>query len=486
MNEGAFRKALVVLIITGILVKIVISFENGISDPDTWWHLAAGKYMITNQAIPHHDIFSWTVAGEPWITHEWLSEVLFYLFYLAGKFYGVLFLILLLSTALMVFYWKLLSRPRDSFFIAALTLLVTGELLAPFIEIRPQVISYLFFMVFLYVLYSFVQDKKDNLFVLPLLTVLWTNSHGSFFLGPVLVILFIVCGFYRPQTGEGRITHYQLKKSETTKLITVLILCLLAVLINPNGSKLLLYPLQTLGDSQMTDNIQEWLSPDFHDLYYQVFLAYYLMTFLTLVITPKRIQLVDLLLYLIFGIAAFLHIRFIAYVLLISGLLWSRYFVIRFSPKLSLSRLKAAAIPVLIALYAIALVKSAPPQTAIDYKFTPKDGFFPVEALTYLKANPLTGKMLNDYGWGGYLIWNRPEEKVFIDGRADVYMKQVFGDYRKITRLKPGADELLDKYKIDYAFLPSDAPLVEALRFSPHWSVLYEDKKAAVLLKKST
>jgi hypothetical protein len=92
--------------------------------------------------------------------------------------------------------------------------------------------------------------------------------------------------------------------------------------------------------------------------------------------------------------------------------------------------------------------------------------------------------MLNDYGWGGYLIWNRPEDKVFIDGRADVYLKKVFRDYRQITRLKPEAAALLESYRIDYVFMPVDAPLVQALKLSPRWSVFYEDETAAILVKK--
>lgn len=77
MKESTFHRTLVILIITGILVLVVRSFENGIDDPDTWWHLAAGKYMVENRTIPHQDIFSWTVAGQPWITHEWLGKVFF-------------------------------------------------------------------------------------------------------------------------------------------------------------------------------------------------------------------------------------------------------------------------------------------------------------------------------------------------------------------------------------------------------------------------
>lgn len=482
MNEGAFRKALVVLIIFGVLTKVIVSFQNGISDPDTWWHLAAGKYIADLRAVPHQDIFSWTVAGQPWITHEWLLELLFYLSYLVGKFWGVLALVLFLCGTLLLFYWKLLSMPKDSFYVAALALLVTGELITPFIDIRPQVLSYLLFVFFLYALYSFVYEDRDFLFALPLLSLLWANSHGSFLLGAALLVLFIFSVLI-PMEG-GKIVNPRFRISKAGKLTLVLILCLVTPTVNPNGFKLLLYPFETLGNSQMTGTIQEWLSPNFHDLYYQVFLVYYLATFLVLVITPRNILLSDLLLYLIFGAAAFIHIRLIPYALLTSGLLWPRYLSLKTTHLPKLSRIKIAVIPSLFIPFMLVLFLKAPPQTQIDYKFTPQDSIFPVKAVEYLRANPVTGRMLNDYGWGGYLIWNLPEHKVFIDGRADVYFKKVYGDYLKVNRLKPETAFLLNKYRVGFVLMPADAPLIQALKFSPDWSVCYEDTKAAILVNK--
>lgn len=480
MKERVFRTALVGLIIAGVLVLVVTAFQNGITDPDTWWHLATGRYIVESGAIPHQDVFSWTAAGQPWVTHEWLAEVFFYLGYLAGGFWGVLFLLLFFAALLLVFYWKLLSLENWSFPVAALSVLAVGEMLYPFIEIRPQVLSYLLFVVFLYVLYLFPQ-RKNYLLVLPFLSALWANSHGSFPLGPVLVALYISCGW--PKITGERIANHPLDSAQRKKLVLVFILCLAAIAFNPNGLKLFLYPLGTVGESLMVDNIQEWLSPNFHNPYNQLFLIYHLGTFLILVLTARKLQLFDLLLFLSFGTAAFVHARFIAYALLVNGLLWARYLQPLPGSKPSLARVKVALIPLLLILYGVVLAFKAPPQTAIDYRFTPKEKF-PVEALAYLKEHPLKGRMLNDYGWGGYLIWNRPEEKVFIDGRADVYIKKVFRDYRQITQLKPEAAALLAEYRVDYILMPADALLVQALKLSPRWAVFYKDETAAILVKK--
>jgi hypothetical protein len=480
MKERVFRTALAGLTIAGVLVLAVTAFQNGITDPDTWWHLATGRYIVESGTIPHHDVFSWTAAGQPWVTHEWLAEVFFYLGYLAGGFWGVLSLLLLLAALLLVCYWKLLSDGNPSFPVAVLSLLVVGEMLFPFLEIRPQVVSCLLFVVFLYVLHLY-SEKKDCLLVLAPLSALWANSHGSFFLGPALMVLFFLCGLVK--TGNGKITSRRLEPGRLKKLSFVLVLCLAAAVLNPHGAKLLLYPFVTVGDPQMTDSIQEWLSPDFHNPYCLLFLAYFLATFLILIFTTRRIRLFDLLLFLLFGTAAFIYGRFIAYALLVNGLIWCRYFQPQLQCRLKLDKLKTALIPALVFLYGYVLWVKAPPQTPIDHRFADRNRF-PVEALEHLKAHPLQGRMLNDYGWGGYLIWNRPEEKVFIDGRADVYIRKVFRDYRQITGLKPEAAALLEEYRVDYILMPADAPLVQALKLSPRWASFYADETTAILVKK--
>lgn len=481
MKDIYFRNAVLGLIIMGILLLIIKLFHGGIGDPDTWWHLAAGQYIVENGTIPKQDIFSWTLAGQPWITHEWLPEVFFYLAYLAGQFLGMLALVLVLTVALLVFYWRLLTLAQGSFVITALTLLIVGELMYPFLQIRPQVLSYLFFVVFLYVLYLYVQEKRNYLFVLPVVSILWANSHGSFPLGPALIFLFIVCGL--PRLDGARITTYRLEAVQFKALALVFVLCIVATVVNPNGLKLLVYPLDTVGDSLMMDNIQEWLSPDFHKLYAKLFLAYFLATFLVLVFTSRRIQLTDLVLFLVFSSGAFIYGRFIAYALLVSGLLWPRNFHPALDFRLDLARLKLVSVPLVLALYVLVFALKAPPQTSIDYRFANEERY-PVNALEYLETNPLNGRMFNQYGWGGYLIWNRPAERVFIDGRADVYMEQVFGDYLRISQLKPEAAALLEDYRMDYVLMPADSALVQALKLSPRWAIHYEDGTAAILVKR--
>ncbi|MDF1577796.1 MAG: hypothetical protein P1P81_05055, partial [Desulfobulbales bacterium] len=107
---------------------------------------------------------------------------------------------------------------------------------------------------------------------------------------------------------------------------------------------------------------------------------------------------------------------------------------------------------------------------------------FPAQAVRYLKKNPPAGKMFNEYFIGGYLIYTlSPAQKVFIDGRADMYGEEIFKDYRKIAHLDEETGKLLGKYEIDWIIYPVDKPLVRYLKATENWSETYRDERVVVL-----
>jgi hypothetical protein len=108
----------------------------------------------------------------------------------------------------------------------------------------------------------------------------------------------------------------------------------------------------------------------------------------------------------------------------------------------------------------------------------------PVHAVAFLQANPLPGNMFNKYSWGGYLIFALdPPQKVFIDGRADMYGEEIFGDYQKIVGIKKEVDELLEKYAVNFVLFDTDAPLVRYLTATKRWREIYRDEEASILLR---
>jgi hypothetical protein len=108
----------------------------------------------------------------------------------------------------------------------------------------------------------------------------------------------------------------------------------------------------------------------------------------------------------------------------------------------------------------------------------------PVEAVDYIRQTGLTGRMLNDYVFGGYLIWALPEQKVFIDGRCDLFdWTGVLSEYGRWATLEEDPKLLLDKYHIDYCLLRKGAPQTRVLRYLPGWWKLYEDDVATILVR---
>ena len=172
-----------------------------VADPDFWWHLRTGLLIVQTHAIPHTDPFSFTKVGSPWITHEWLSELLIYgLFRLGG--YGLLifFFSIIIAGAFVLFTCA--ARPETRPYVAGFVLLL-GASTAPTWGVRPQMISLFITCLFLYLLDRYRQeDRLKFLIPLPLITVVWVNLHAGYFMGIALIGIFIVGGLSRNTRGR--------------------------------------------------------------------------------------------------------------------------------------------------------------------------------------------------------------------------------------------------------------------------------------------
>ncbi len=103
-----------------------------------------------------------------------------------------------------------------------------------------------------------------------------------------------------------------------------------------------------------------------------------------------------------------------------------------------------------------------------------------------MRAHKLSGRMLNDYAFGGYLIWSAPEYKVFVDGRGDVYeWTGVLREYGSWATLQEDPTALLDKYHIELCLMPRTAPIARVLPYLHEWALIYSDDKAVLFQKRS-
>src|ERR1700689_200621 len=158
-------------------------------DPDLWWHLRTGQMIVETGQVPHSDPFSFTRAGHAWVSHEWLSDVVFYELWKHGGAAALIVFSAIVTTAgFMLLYLRCLRNGAKPHWAAAAT--VGGALAAaPCWGVRPQMFSFMMASLFIWLLETGESRPRRLLWILPLF-LLWLNLHAGFALGPVLLLAY--------------------------------------------------------------------------------------------------------------------------------------------------------------------------------------------------------------------------------------------------------------------------------------------------------
>jgi hypothetical protein len=457
---------------------------RNVSDPDLWWHLKTGQFIVEHKSVPHTDPFSYTRAGEPWVAHEWLTEVLLYELERTAGWGG---LIVVFAAALAAAFYLLYLRCGAHTYVAGVATLCAAFSTMPVWGVRPQVLSLLLTALWLLILERSERAPKLLWWTLPL-TLLWVNLHAGFALGLALSGLFLAGEWLEGALGSSP----QNARRHLRIASFILVLDLLIVPLNPNGLRLFWYPIETLRSSAMQNYIAEWASPNFHHAEYWPFLLMVLGAIAILSWSPMQVRPRDLLLSLVSLYAGLCSIRLMPLFVLIAVPLISKQLGTCFrkksetwpgssvqpkpSPVAGRSLLNGVII-VAMAVFAgvhIAQVIQRQPQAEMQH--------FPAGAVTFLQSHPPTGPIFNHYDWGGYMIWKLyPSTRVFIDGRADLYGEQMLRHFADTYQFKGAWRQALQSWDIDEVLVPADSALATGLRSAPDWTVLYEDAQAVVL-----
>lgn len=463
--------AFVAIFLCFILVNV-----DKIHDPDMWWHLKVGEYIFENREVPKADFYSFSNSGHPWIAHEWGSELIYYLSYKGWKFRGLFAVnLLFLSLTFLVLGRLIYNRAHQDLSITTAILIITTVFSSLFWVFRPHLMTYLFFIGYIFILEKYRQGR-NYLWVLPPVMVLWVNMHGSFIMGIVLICIYLLSGFFR--TGLGRLVSEKWSRSQLKALGLTLLLTAVAVLVNPNTVEMYCYPFFTLNSEAIIENISEWSAPDFHHPIFKAFLAYLFLVYAAIIISRKTVRLEDVLMLGLVTYLAMFGVRNIALFVFVTGPIWAEHLAALIPGQRPQQQLVGLNWLLMAAVLAYG-VYAFPPQMSVD-EMVNKDRF-PYEAVQYMRENNLDGTLFNDYAWGGYLLWTRfPANKIFIDGRADIYEDKVLPEYVEIMKLKPNAYYLLLKYNPEYIILPPAAPINHLLRAKGNWKVIYQDKVALI------
>lgn len=464
-----------------ILAIFIISLRP-IADPDFWWHLRTGQLIFETRQVPQTDPFSSTVNGKPWIAHEWLSELIIYGLYRLGGF-GLLIFIFsaFITTAFLLVYLRSPERP----FVAGFALLLGALATAPTWGVRPQMISLLLTSLFLYLLDRYQATHRVGFILpLPVITLLWVNLHAGYALGLGMVGIYILGDglefLIRFLAKEKPIPTPQVKG--ILWLIGILVFCLLAVVVNPNGLKLYIYPFETLTSPSMQQFIQEWFSPDFHQGEWQP-LAWMILALIGFgLLSRKTSSPTHIMLTLIFGYAALRSMRNVPFFVLAAVPVLSEQIgaLVQIKPDNPPNRRTLPWLNPLLLLL-VTLAAGLRFMSVNGQQAKTEQSQFPFQAVNWILLNHPAGRLYNTYGWGGYLIWRLyPQHPVYIDGRADLYGDQFIYSYLSLYNADPGWQEQLAAQKIGIILIEPKSPLANALRVSPDWAVVFEDRSSVI------
>ncbi|HEY6040666.1 MAG TPA: hypothetical protein VIX58_00930 [Anaerolineae bacterium] len=472
---------------TGVFILLFFYIAIGnLLDPDLWWHLRTGQFIVETHTIPHADIFSFTRAGNEWVTHEWLTEVIMYGVYSA---FGIGGLILLFSALATGAFTILFLRNTGHLFTAGAALLSSSLTAWPLFTPRPWLFSALLVSLYLYGLDRYARSGKTRtLWSLPLLMVLWVNLHGAFGLGLVLIALYAlgiaVDDFIEQKPANEIVRHlYPLGLALGGSAI--------AILVNPNGARMYTYPFETLGSPAMQQLITEWFSPDLHDANMQPFAAQLFITLGALALARGKARARDVILVAAFAYASLRASRNILYFALVSFPILVEYVGQWFDTQRTWQWLgpgpnpKMTGVINLIVLLVLTGVVGTYAWQAIERQSQLQLATYPVHAANFIQASHPPAPLYNTYNWGGYLIWQLyPEYQVFIDGRADVYTDPFFRAYADAQNDEFKGLALLTQYGIRTAIFPAGDALAGALSRDPAWQVIFRDSVAVVLTRK--
>ena len=447
-----------------VWMLMLLSFAPQLyNDGDTGWHLAAGRWIFDNLAIPRTDTFSFTVPGARWVAHEWLPETVMAGALAIGSWpllsmlFGTLFGLTVLIVGFEMARW--LDAPK-----VIIALLAVVSMLLPSALARPHMFAWPVLALWTVILLRAREANRPPPLSAVFIMLLWANLHGSFIFGLLLAGLFglealIACPDRRSVIiGWGRFG----------------LLALLASVMPPLGFEGLLHPI-TITSMKTLWFIGEWQPTQFprHSNFgFALLLVLFMLLWRGVKVLPVRVLLLGVLLYL-----AFIHIRHHQVLAIVGSLILAeplgQTFTRRDAAPLSPWLGKGLA-ALLLATFVgrLALPSDRPPS-----------GNHPAAAIAWVPQTLRNQPVLNEYGFGGSLIF--AGIKPFVDGRADMYGDRFMQPFSRIADGdKAEFDRAVQRWKITWTILTPKSPIVAQLDADPRWRRAYDDRWAVIHVRR--
>lgn len=505
-RQGSFD----LLVMTGTLVFILLVSLFPIRSNDIWWHLAVGKQLIQSRSFITEDPFTFTVAGSPWVPHAYLAGIVFYLVHLIGSVPGLILCRVVLVLAVFVLLFRILKRASIPFLPAAPFVLLGVLVMQTRFLVRPHLFEYVFIMLLLGFL-LFAKKRNGFRFYGPpvLLQIVWVNTHPSFFIGPLIVLLFtageLISSAFAPKkksaAGNRRVSDRSAQAGAAPgvgwKAPAILLLLLIAAsFVNPSPSQFVFQPLGGEQRELVTKYTIEWRSPfdpamkegAFHP-YYEILLALALIT-IVLSFLYKRFGAV--LLVALFAYLSLQAHRFRVELTLVT----LPFFLIVMKQTASSPNVKhflsrwgsrgTIAVKVLSVSLIALLMFSAKDRFVFGGGISARH---PEKAMNFIHDENIAFRPFHTIGFGSFLLWKLyPQRRSFIDGRN--FHTGLYRDFISCQTNVAEFQRVIEKYDLDSFVLPvpgrSDSGIKNlhaALNRYNQWSLVHIDSVAYIYVK---
>lgn len=463
---AAFRDPRRALLVTVVALSAIPTLDV-LGDPDLWWHIRAGRWILDNRAIPRTEMFTYTAAGNPWTAHEWGSEVLFALLSSAG---GALLLALVMAAVTWSGLWALALRARDrgaGLGVGAAAMLLGARAMQPVAGTRPQMITFALCCWSLLIAERHLARGGRGVWLLPPMAAVWANLHAGFLFGIGLVAAVAAVEgmsivLRRPGSAPRR---------RVVELGAVAAASLAASCLNPSGPALIGYALRLTHEVSALP-IVEWMRPDL--LSWGLAAGDVLALSLVVLVVRLRgagLPLRDLVLPAAAGVAALLAVRNLAVLVAVATPAWAAAVerameavrarqsprTRRGSPAAPDHRPAPAVALAVLAAGALALAATGlrAAQAASPAGVAAAE---PVCAATVLARSPHSLRVFAPYATSGWLVgrlW--PQVRVYDYGELLAPGPQVLADDIRIASGDVTALDLLDRSATDAAVVPDGA-----------------------------
>lgn len=485
------RKAQGILLAATVVVAGALMAVQPVRSPDVWHHAASGRLVAQTGRPATSDVFSHTACGRRWIQYEWLAQVIIYGSYALGGADG-LQLLRMAAVAGAAALMLLAARARGAGPAAAavaVALALCG--MSERFFTRPEIFTWLLFSGVMLAM-EMVRRRRHGFSFLPaLLVVPWVNMHGAWIAG--LAWLGLVCAGDTVSALMKR-RHAPARRT-LTFLWLALLLAFLATLANPYGWHIWEVPFALSSSPEVTARIAEWKPTTF---------AYWLdprhagacVVIISLLLAVRGPAPADWLVAGFFGVLSLTAVRHLPLALLVTAPILARQLHLIWQGAARGGRMKrllgrpawqqggvalACAALVIIALGGFAFPRAG---------WGPARRKFPLGAARFLKENDLRGNLYNTYDFGNLLMFKRfPKNRVFIDGRVDMYGAGIVRLYEKVRNAQSGWEDELRRRAVGVCVVdvsrPTDRRLLETLHASSAWTLVFWDNVAAVYVNRS-